>query len=220
MSFPCVSRQISSSSVRLPGTPRARQNSSQNSRERLSVWFAAFVGAAAFLVSSAIVVLAGSPQPAHAATDGAIEPYGGCAEAWQAPRSAGADLCRELGYTVSARFVLSPRGVVLHSSLPHCAYEDGSGGRRPCTWNVGRRVDGNGIGLAYKVRRDMSVRYVWPTSPAVDGWRWVSERQARRLAGRFIRPAERRSVAAWQRCVLRHDGTRARCADGARYRLR
>ena len=220
MSSTPASFPTSSSLVPLPGTPRAHQSFSQDPRERLSVWLAAVVGAAAFLISCAVVVLAGSPQPAHAGVADGTEPYGGCAEAWQAPRSAGADLCREQGYTVSARFVLSPRGVVLHSSLPHCAYEDGSGGRRPCTWNVGRPVDGNGIGLAYKVRRDMSVRYVWPTSPAVDGWRWVSERQARRLAGRFTRPAERRSVAAWQRCVLRDDGTRVRCADGDRYRLR
>lgn len=186
-------------------------------RERLSVWVAALAGAAAFLGGATVAVLTGSPGAAHAVSGAAPEPYGGCAEAWQAPRSAGADLCRERGYAVSARFVLSPRGVVLHSSLPHCTHEDGSGGPRPCTWNVGRRVDGNGIGLAYKVRRDMTVRYVWPEPPAVNGWRWVGERTARRLARLLTRPSERRSTIAWQRCVTRHHGTttRVRCPDGA-----
>lgn len=170
------------------------------------------------LVCSAAFALAGSP--AGAGTRGATEPYGGCDEAWQAPRSPGADLCRALGYSVSARFVLSPRGVVLHSSLPHCRFEDGSGGRRPCTWNVGPRTDGNGVGLAYKVRPDMTVRYVWDASPAVDGWRWVSERRARRLVSRITRPAQQRSVTAWQRCVIRRDATtRVKCPDGGRYVL-
>ena len=183
---------------------------------RSTLGVAALLGVVALVCTAAVVVLAGSP--ARAATSGATEPYGGCDEAWQAPRSPGAELCRALGYSVSARFVLSPRGVVLHSSLPHCRFEDGSGGRRPCTWNVGPRTDGNGVGLAYKVRPDMTVRYVWDVSPAVNAWRWVSERQARRLQSRFTRPAERRSVSAWQRCVIRHESTtRVKCPDGARY---
>lgn len=187
-------------------------------RERLPVWVVAVLGAAALVGSATLVLPAGSPAPAQAATSPGAEPYGGCAEAWQAPRSAGADRCRELGYTVSARFVLSPRAVVLHSSLPHCTDEDGGRGPRPCTWNVGRRIDGNGIGLAYKVRRDMTVRHVWAESPAVNGWRWVGERRARRLAGHFTRPAQRRSLAAWQRCVIRHGGTTwVKCPDGRRY---
>ena len=187
--------------------------------EKLSVWVTALVGAAAFLGTAIVLVLAGASPPSHASTSGVLEPFGGCDEAWQAPRSTGADRCRELGYTVSARFLLSPRGVVLHSSLPHCRFEDGSGGRRPCTWNVGPRVDGNGIGLAYKVRRDMSVRYVWAASPAVDEWRWVGRSLAYRLLGHFTSPGERRSVTQWQRCVVRRDGTmRVKCPDGARYR--
>lgn len=187
--------------------------------ERISVWAAALIGAATFLGSATVMVLAGDPARAQVFAVTAVEPYGGCKEAWQAPRSPGAKLCRQLGYTVSARFVVGPRGVVLRSSLPHCRYEDGSGGPRPCTWNIGRRIDGNGIGLAYKVRRDMTVRYVWPESPAVRGWRWVGQRQARRLARQFTRPAQRRSLDAWQRCVLRHGATtRVKCLDGDRYR--
>lgn len=30
----------------------------------------------------------------------AVEPYGGCDEAWQAPHSEGAAYCRSLGYDV------------------------------------------------------------------------------------------------------------------------
>jgi hypothetical protein len=190
----------------------------QGLRERFTTWVAAVAGVAVFLGSAAVVVLSGGPTSAHSVAGEATEPYGGCAEAWMAPRSAGARLCRDLGYAVSARFVLSPRGVVLHSSLPHCRSEDGSGGRRPCTWNVGRRVDGNGVGLAYKVRRNMTARYVWAESPIVAGWRWVGERQAHRLARHFTRPSQRRSVTAWQRCVVRHAGTTwVKCSDGTRY---
>lgn len=186
-------------------------------RERLTVWAAVVAGAAALLGGATVLVLAGGPARSLEHAD-ARQPYGGCAEAWQAPRSPGAQQCRELGYAISARFLVSPRGVVLHSSLRHCAYEDGSGGPRPCTWNVGTRRDGNGRGLAYKVRRDFSVRYVWAESPAGDGWRWVGERMAGKLGDRFTRPGDRRSVAAWQRCVIRHaDTTRVKCPDGSRY---
>jgi hypothetical protein len=182
---------------------------------RLTIWVVVTAGALALLVSAAVVVLVGGPARS---VDPAPEPYGGCAEAWQAPRSPGAQQCRELGWTISARFVVGPRGVVRHSSLPHCAHEDGSGGPRPCTWNIARPADGNGRGLAYMVRRDFSARYVWASSPTGAGWRWVDESLARRLARRFTRPGDRRSTAAWQRCVVRYgDTTRIRCPEGRRY---
>lgn len=70
--------------------------------------------------------------------------------------------------------------VVLGSSLAHCHYEDGSGGPRPCTWNVGQPVDGNGIGLAYWVGRRAHVHYVWAHSPVASGrWAWVNRHGAR-----------------------------------------
>jgi hypothetical protein len=188
----------------------------QRSKRRWTAWVVALMGAAVFL-GSGTWVAAGNQTQAHAAPVRATAPYGGCDEAWQAPRSPGADLCRARGWSVSARFLVGPRAVVRHSSLPHCRFEDGSGGPRPCTWNVGPRVDGNGIGLAYKVRRDMSARYVWPRSPAVDGWRWVTVGEAHRLAVRATWLSGRRSVTAWQRCVVRpgHTG-RVRCPDGVR----
>ena len=171
------------------------------------------VGALAFLGSATAGAAAGGPPSAHAGHGRATAPYGGCAEAWQAPRSPGAEMCRDRGWSVSARFVVGPRGVVRHASLPHCRFEDGSGGPRPCTWNVGRRVDGNGVGLAFKVRRDMTARYVWPRSPVANGWRWLTQGEARRLA---TRPAGR-SVIVWRRCVVRPDDTRrVRCPDGVR----
>ena len=186
----------------------------QGLSRRLTWWAVTLMGAVVLLGSATAGVAAGGLTSARAVHGWA--PYGGCAEAWQAPRSPGAELCRDRGWSVSARFVVGPRGVVRHSSLPHCRYEDGSGGPRPCTWNVGRRVDGNGIGLAYKVRRDLTARYVWPRSPAVDGWRWVTDTEARRLAQRATR-ASGRSVTAWRRCVVRpHDTRRVKCPDGVR----
>ena len=48
------------------------------------------------------------------------------------------------------------------TSLPHCANEDGSGGPRPCTWNVGPGVDGNGYGRALWVDRTGGIHYLQP----------------------------------------------------------
>lgn len=82
-------------------------------------------------------------------------PYGGCAEAWQAPRSEGARYCRSKGWLVGARYVVSPRKVLRMYALPSCRYEDGSGqpkrhGNRNCGWNV-TEGDGNGRGEVYLV---------------------------------------------------------------------
>ena len=40
------------------------------------------------------------------------QPYGGCKEAWQAPRSEGARECRAHGWTVYRWIVLNPDGIV------------------------------------------------------------------------------------------------------------
>lgn len=80
-----------------------------------------------------------SPAAAH-------QPYGGCDEAWQAPRSAGADHCRDHGWTVRPRVVISPRGWVRAIRLPQCRAEDDF---RPCYWDASAR--GNGEGRSYVV---------------------------------------------------------------------
>ena len=48
------------------------------------------------------------------------QPYGGCAEAWQAPQSAGAEECRAHGWIVRPRFVVGPHGWVQAMRLPDC----------------------------------------------------------------------------------------------------
>jgi hypothetical protein len=72
------------------------------------------------------------------------------------------DIAKPQGITVDrhARVVLS--------ALPHCHFEDGSGGKTPCTWNVGPETDGNGVGLAYWVNKphgEFKYHYVWNRNP-------------------------------------------------------
>lgn len=69
--------------------------------------------------------------------------YGGCAEAWQAPRSDGAAECRERGWLVKSRLVVSPSGYVKVVRVPRCAVEDD----RNCYWNA--RVRGNRTGRSF-----------------------------------------------------------------------
>jgi hypothetical protein len=142
----------------------------------------------------AAILPAGTP-----ATGAELAPYGGCAEAWQSPRSAGADWCRARGWEITGRFVISPRAIVAHESLPHCRYEDGSGQASACTWNLGPRIDGNGVGLAYIVRRDDTARYVWPSNPRVDSWYWVTRSAALTVHLRHDYPRR----TSWRECVGR-----------------
>jgi hypothetical protein len=85
------------------------------------------------------------------------QPYGGCDEAWQAPRSAGAQACRDHGWIVRSRIVVNPHGRVVAHSMPSCLTEDRG---RFCSWNI-NPGDGNGQGQAFY--RDGSGRatYVW-----------------------------------------------------------
>lgn len=76
----------------------------------------------------AVLLLTGAGTP-HAEAD---QPYGGCKEAWRYPHSAGAEHCRDHGWTIRKRITVNPRGVVLRSTLPHCKGE----AIRSCTWNV------------------------------------------------------------------------------------
>lgn len=91
-----------------------------------------------------------------------VKPYGGCAEAWQAPTSAGADWCRRHGWTVNSGIVVGPHAVLRAHRLPHCRYEDGSDQGR-CLW-LGY-VDGNRHGLSYWVDSHDTVHYLWPSDP-------------------------------------------------------
>lgn len=86
----------------------------------------------------------------------AVEPYGSCAEAWQAPRSAGADDCREMGWTVRPRLVVDPSKQVRYTRMPHCLFDDGTGG--PCIWDG--RLDGNGVGRSFWADKHERIHYV------------------------------------------------------------
>lgn len=101
--------------------------------------------AVAMLVVGIAVAVLLSVAPARAA-----QPYGGCDEAWQAPRSEGAAWCRHHGWTVRPFIVVGPRNWVRYYDLPSCKYEDASSGPVPCKWNFDDG-DGNGKGDAYWV---------------------------------------------------------------------
>ena len=107
---------------------------------------------------------------------------------------------------------LARHAVVVSSSLPHCRNEDGSGRRQalPCTWNIGNRQDGNGIGAAYWIGRHHATHYVWATDPTaghpartwVDPW-WADWTET--------------STRCWMREGAR--GTVIGCPDGSRLHL-
>jgi hypothetical protein len=110
------------------------------------------------------------------------QPYGGCEEGTLAPHSAGANECRDHGWTIRKRLAVNPRHVVKGSGLPHCREEDGSDQRPACSWNFhdGQR-DGNGRGASYWVDWHDHVHYVWAQSPVTDGWSWSNARQSRAM---------------------------------------
>lgn len=92
----------------------------------------------------AAAIVASVAAPAVAAPARAID----CATA--PSDSPAADACRADHWTIRPRVAVSPRGIMRRHSLPSCTFEDGSGTRLPCSWNV-RGTDGNGIGRAYYV---------------------------------------------------------------------
>ena len=69
-------------------------------------------------------------------------------------------------------------GVVTFNNLPHCANEDGSGGTRPCTWNIPLGTDGDGVGLQYWIdgqgndSSQYKAVYVWSPTPIQGNRRW------------------------------------------------
>lgn len=82
----------------------------------------------------------------------AHQPYGGCDEAWQAPRSQGAAHCRSHGWLVRPRIVVGPHGWVRFNRMPACVNEDGSyrrangtvGLQRHCFWDADTRGNRRG----------------------------------------------------------------------------
>jgi hypothetical protein len=130
------------------------------------------------------------------------QPYGGCKEAWQAPKSPAADECRDHGWTVTARVVIGPRGVVRFSSLPSCRVEDASSGPVPCSWNLNRERDGNGIGLAFVAFDREAYRYVWDRSPVRGDWRWIAP-DMRRTLDRWFGQRDERAGIVWREGVVR-----------------
>lgn len=100
------------------------------------------------ILATAAAALIPAPAFAH-------QPYGGCDEAWQAPRSAGAEHCRDHGWTVRHRFVINPRGYVKYVSLPPCEYEDSYN----CYWNA--ETSGNGGGDSFIIRGTEERHRIW-----------------------------------------------------------
>lgn len=114
-----------------------------------------------------------------------------------------------IAHAAPAGLTVTRHGVVTSSALPHCREEDGSGGPRPCTWNVGPGQDGNGYGLAYWVGRHGHVHYIWATDPTASGrWSWVNRHGAR-------------TYHVTTRCAVRTAGHRPaiKCPNGRRFRI-
>lgn len=148
---------------------------------------------------------------------GTVQPYGGCDEAWQAPRSPGAADCRDLGWTVTGRLVLDPHHVVRASRLPDC----GRVTQGACSWNF----NGGHRGPSLWIDSTGRTQYVWPENPTshmrggAHTWRWVTTEQADALAEGGTRGADHR---AWGLCVYAAQWTNVRCPDGLsiQYRVR
>lgn len=90
-----------------------------------------------------------------------VEPYGGCDEAWQAPRSPGAQWCRDHGWVVKRNFVIDPDyRAVRYLNLGPCKFEDSRG----CYWNA--RVRGDGHGRSFVIGWKGRAHFVlWRTLP-------------------------------------------------------
>lgn len=90
---------------------------------------------------------------------------GGCKEAYIAPQSDAADACRDRGWTIAVGergrgIIVSPSNVVRYLWLPQCRYEDGSGQRSACTWNMVLPYQGNGMGKALWIDRKDRIHFV------------------------------------------------------------
>lgn len=91
---------------------------------------------ATVLLSVSGTAVAAGPAQAH-------QPYGGCDESWQVPRSEGAEHCRSHGWVVRPRFVIDAKGRLRYSRMPVCEYEDCRG----CIWFA--HLQGNKQGTSF-----------------------------------------------------------------------
>ena len=89
-----------------------------------------------------------SPARADAA------PYGGCDEAWRYPASAGAQDCRDAGWTVTRRILVGPHGHVRWTNYRPCRTEDSLN----CIWRANRQ--GNRLGRSFYVNRVGTLTFV------------------------------------------------------------
>lgn len=135
-----------------------------------------------------------------------------CRVMWTQPDAPMADLCRDRGWHITGRLVVNPHGVVKHHSLPHCAYDEAQ--EAACTWNIGRPIDGNGVGLSFWSSHNR-VHYVWPVNPVAANvgppLHWVGTGLADALA------EGQHHEANWSWCVtngVRHHRITVACPDG------
>jgi hypothetical protein len=99
-------------------------NYSRRGRIAVALFVAVALAAIVVTMLTAKADAAQQLEPSHRAQ---------CDEAWQAPRSAGAEQCRDWGWTVKARMVLDPTNRV-HAliGLEPCVYEDSEN----CYWRA------------------------------------------------------------------------------------
>jgi hypothetical protein len=180
---------------------------------------------AAVAILGALIGLWISPGRAYSvevrASDSSTnQPYGGCKEAWQAPRSAGAQWCRDHGWTVRRNLVVSPKRVVRYDAMPECRHEDGSGQRAACSWNFWGHSNGNGRGLSYWEHKG-TVHYVWPSTPVNSTWRWVTAAEGDafdRMGTRDGFAGPKRDRVTWTQCVTKRRDFDTKCPNGVRIR--
>jgi hypothetical protein len=141
-----------------------------------------------------------------------------CDSTWRHPHSATAQACRDHGWTVMRRLVVSPHGVIRHNRLTHCPEEDGSRVTPRCVW-IGTE-DGNGVGLSYwfGTHHASQPHYVWPVSPVRYNvgprLHWVGHELADALAEGGSLHADTRH---WEKCVVQYGPTTTViCPDGHR----
>lgn len=103
------------------------------------------------IIAVGVILVLAVFAPADAATPARSVPNRvTCSDEYRHPSSGQAKTCREAGWTVTSRYLLTPGRVPVYIDLPSCGYEDGSTDRTACTWNV-NSGDGNGVGLRYIV---------------------------------------------------------------------
>jgi hypothetical protein len=121
----------------VPGPEVARLAPSESGWCRAII--SGLIALVAFLLIAATLVMC-SP-PAGAASTWA-QPYGGCKEGYQFPRSQGAAECRAHGWTVKRWLVVSPAGYVRY--LRGSRYLCSTRTDRVCVWFATAQGNGNG----------------------------------------------------------------------------